>query len=49
MFGQRFYHSGNPAPVNSQIIQSAGFKILMDKIDQPGNQVILAIKEKVKK
>lgn len=45
MFGERFYHSGNPAPINSQIVKSVGFKIIGDKIDQPGNQVILAMKE----
>ena len=44
MFGERFCHSGHPASVNSELIKQAGFKIISDKIDQPGNQVILAIK-----
>jgi 2-polyprenyl-3-methyl-5-hydroxy-6-metoxy-1,4-benzoquinol methylase len=45
MFGERFYHSGNPAHINRQIVKSVSFKIIGDKIDQPGNQVILAMKE----
>ena len=45
MFGERFYHSGNPADVNSQLVETAGFHILKNFSDQPGNQVILAIKE----
>lgn len=45
MFGERFYHSGNPAEINKQLVELAGFKIIMDKIDQPGNQVVLAHKE----
>jgi trans-aconitate methyltransferase len=44
MFGDRFLHSGNPAPINSKLVTEAGFKIISDKIDQPGNQVILARK-----
>ena len=44
MFGERFCHSGRPAPMNSALIKQAGFDILIDKIDQPGNQVILARK-----
>jgi len=44
MFGERFCHSGRPASENSQLIKEAGFKIIIDKIDQPGNQVILAVK-----
>ena len=44
MFGERFYHSGNPAPFNSRLVILADFTILEDKIDQPGNQVILARK-----
>ncbi len=44
MFGERFYHSGNPAVINKQSVELAGFKIITDKIDQPGNQVILAVK-----
>ena len=44
MFGEHFCHSGRPAPQNSQLIKEAGFKIITDKIDQPGNQVILAVK-----
>lgn len=44
MFGERFYHSGNPAEINSQLVKSAGFEIISDEIDQPGNQVILARK-----
>lgn len=44
MFGERFCHSGRPASENSQLIKKAGFKIITDKIDQPGNQVILAEK-----
>jgi SAM-dependent methyltransferase len=46
MFGERFYHSGNPAAINTKLVEQAGFKILSDKIDQPGNQVILAMKMK---
>lgn len=45
MFGARFYHSGNPADINSQLTKSAGFHILKDLCDQPGNQVILANKK----
>lgn len=45
MFGQSFYHSGNPANINSELIKQAGFEIISDKIDQPGNQVILARKK----
>jgi 2-polyprenyl-3-methyl-5-hydroxy-6-metoxy-1,4-benzoquinol methylase len=45
MFGERFYHSGNSAEINKKLVKLAGFKILMDKIDQPGNQVVLARKE----
>ena len=44
MFGERFYHSGNPAPFNSRLVILADFTILEYKIDQPGNQVILARK-----
>ncbi|MBP6918974.1 MAG: class I SAM-dependent methyltransferase [Legionellaceae bacterium] len=44
MFGERFYHSGNPAQLNSRLVALADFTILEDKIDQPGNQVILARK-----
>jgi 2-polyprenyl-3-methyl-5-hydroxy-6-metoxy-1,4-benzoquinol methylase len=44
MFGERFCHSGHPAPMNSALVKQAGFEILIDKIDQPGNQVILARK-----
>lgn len=44
MFGERFYHSGRPAKMNTSLVQQAGFDILFDKIDQPGNQVILAKK-----
>jgi len=44
MFGERFYHSGNPSVINTQLIELAGFKIISDQIDQPGNQVILALK-----
>ena len=44
MFGERFCHSGNPAAINTQLIQSAGFDIISDTLDQPGNQVILARK-----
>lgn len=46
MFGERFCHSGNPAAVNTQLIKSAGFEIISDLFDQPGNQVILARKIK---
>ncbi|WP_165482661.1 class I SAM-dependent methyltransferase [Legionella gresilensis] len=42
MFGEYFYHSGLPAEINSQLVENNGFSILSDKIDQPGNQVILA-------
>ena len=45
MFGERFYHSGNPVEINTQLVELAGFKIITDKIDQPGSQVILAIKK----
>jgi len=45
MFGERFCHSGRPAPMNSALVKEAGFNILIDKIDQPGNQVILASKK----
>lgn len=45
MFGEYFYHSGQPSQQNSQLMLSTGFTILSDKIDQPGNQVILAKKE----
>lgn len=45
MFGERFKHSGNPAEVNSQLIEEAGFMIISDKLDQPGNQVIFARKK----
>ena len=44
MFGERFYHSGNPAEINRQYVEQAGFQIMLDKMDQPGNQVILAVK-----
>ena len=44
MFGERFYHSGNPAEINRQYVEEAGFHIMFDKMDQPGNQVILAVK-----
>ncbi len=44
MFGERFCHSGHPARVNSELVKQAGYKIISDKIDQPGNQVILAMK-----
>ncbi len=42
MFGEKFCHSGNPASVNSKLMKKASFEIITDKIDQPGNQVILA-------
>lgn len=45
MFGERFCHSGRPALINSALVQEAGFNFLIDKIDQPGNQVILASKK----
>jgi hypothetical protein len=45
-FGERFCHSGNPAAVNTQLIKSAGFEIISDLFNQPGNQVILARKIK---
>lgn len=45
MFGERFCHSGQPASVNSKLIKQVGFEIITDKIDQPGNQVILARKK----
>lgn len=47
MFGEKFCHSGNPASVNSELVKKASFAIITDKIDQPGNQVILA-KPKIK-
>ncbi len=43
-FGQTFYHSGCPAPQNRQRVIDAGFEIVSDTIDQPGNQVIIARK-----
>ena len=43
-FGHRFYYSGQPAAINHHRVQKAGFKILDDYHDQPGNQVILAQK-----
>ena len=43
-FGQTFYHSGNLTSVNRQRVIDAGFSVLADTIDQPGNQVILARK-----
>ncbi len=46
MFGERFSHSGRPAPENTRLTQEAGFKIIIDKIDQRGNQVILAKRSK---
>lgn len=45
MFGQRFLHSGHPTETNAKLTQQAGFKIVSDRIDQPGNQVILAKKD----
>ncbi|WP_133128528.1 class I SAM-dependent methyltransferase [Legionella nagasakiensis] len=45
MFGERFYHSGHPTNINCDLVKQAEFEILMDKIDQPGNQVILAKKK----
>ena len=45
MFGERFCHSGHPAKVNSELIKQAGFAIIWDKMDQPGNQVVLARKK----
>lgn len=42
MYGEKFCHSGNPASVNSELVKKASFEIITDKIDQPGNQVILA-------
>ena len=44
MFGERFYHSGRPASENVEFIKKAGFEVITDKIDQPGNQVVLARK-----
>lgn len=41
MFGEKFCHSGNPASINSELVKKASFEIIRDKIDQPGNQVIL--------
>jgi hypothetical protein len=45
MFGERFLHSGHPAKINTKLTKQAGFTIINDKIDQPGNQVIFAKKE----
>lgn len=42
MFGEYFYHSGQPSQQNTQLVLKTGFTILSDKLDQPGNQVILA-------
>lgn len=44
MFGERFCHSGRPALMNTALVKEAEFDFLFDKIDQPGNQVILAKK-----
>lgn len=44
MFGARFCHSGHPAKINTDLVKQAGFHIMVDKMDQPGNQVILARK-----
>ncbi len=44
MFGERFCHSGQPSAVNTNLMKQVGFEIISDKIDQPGNQVILAKK-----
>ncbi|OGT31501.1 MAG: hypothetical protein A3E87_04025 [Gammaproteobacteria bacterium RIFCSPHIGHO2_12_FULL_35_23] len=49
MFGEYFCHSGRPAFENSCLIKEAGFEIITDKIDQPGNQVILAMKKQIVK
>lgn len=42
MYGEKFWHSGNPASVNSELVKKSSFEIITDRIDQPGNQVILA-------
>lgn len=44
MFGERFCHSGRPASENIILMKKAGFNIITDKIDQPGNQVVLSRK-----
>lgn len=44
MFGERFCHSGQSSAVNTKLMKQVGFKIISDKIDQPGNQVLLARK-----
>lgn len=44
MFGERFKHSGFPSERNTQLIEEAGFNILYNDFDQPGNQVIIARK-----
>jgi len=46
-FEHDFYHSGNPKHINSTLVEKAGFKIIRDYLDQPGNQVILAKKTSV--
>jgi len=34
----------NPKAINSQLMLEAGFHIICDYVDQPGNQVVLAKK-----
>ncbi len=44
MFGQEFYYSGHSVSENLKLIKAAGFQIIDEYCDQPGNQVILAQK-----
>ena len=44
MFGATFYHSGHPRSVNLELMLKAGFEIIAEYCDQPGNHVILARK-----
>ena len=44
MFGATFYHSGHSREINLKFIKEAGFKIMAEYCDQPGNHVILAKK-----
>ena len=44
-FGHTFYHSGQPAQCNRERVIHAGFDIINDCTDSPGNQVIIARKK----
>lgn len=45
MFGKKFYHSGHSRPVNTELMIQAGFEIISEYCDQPGNHVFLAKKQ----